>query len=193
MKRRSLLLVLAVAAVVVVAGVSVYVLTRPPPIPLTVSDGSTDGVAEADFGSISSTNPYFAFFNVTTTATHTGLPTSTLTLRVRVVAYGWYGGYILNLYIGVAGHVAADLRPSGLALTYNEAGKALYAHRSMDPTETSAPFVNVSSCSNCRLQLVVVVNNGSGSLTPTLLNQGGPGPYYDFSFPPGSRFLRTWA
>lgn len=175
-----------------VASISVYVFTRPPPISLTVSDGSTTGVIEANFANYSSIAPFVRYFNTTTYAIQTGGPTSVLTLRLFTYTFpvGNYsaGGFLdVNIVATVRGRIASNLHLDGLALTYNETGQFLNATGAPGGSAVSYIVpepINVTFCESCSAsQVIGLTNDGAGTLTPDLVNQTGVGPVYAFVFP----------
>jgi len=191
-RRRWLFLVLAVAAVVAVGSISVYVLTRPPPIPLTVSDGSISKLLEATFADYSNTaHPIFRIYTATTYANESGGATSTLTLRLYLGAfYDPHMGVMLDLFPVASGKFAPDLSPTGLTLTFNQTGRQAWAYgypyatafnNSLPGALISFPGpTNVTSISKSLSQ---VAGNGSASMLATFQNTSTTGPYFEFRYP----------
>ncbi len=182
MKRRMLALVLVVASVVVVAGASVYVLTRP--IPLTIQDGSTTGTIEGDLASLSSFAPLVLNFTATTYANQASHPGSTLVMQVETGSafVGGSEGFLeMNIFVGVLGHFASNLHPSGLQLTVNATGgsaDAVYFEGGVPGTPADA---NVSFDTH---QVLGVFGTGSGQVTATPVNEDAA-TYYDFALGAG--------
>lgn len=127
MKRTLLLVIVGLVVFAIVAAVTlVYVLT-PPPVRLTVADGTSVGIIEGNLTSINSGNPLVFDFNATTYANQTGYPSSTLAIQVH--GYADYiaaaGGYLfVSVDVAIVGHFASNLHPSGLQLTANATGRS---------------------------------------------------------------------
>jgi hypothetical protein len=170
------LLVLAVVVLVVVAILSVYVLTRPPPIPLRVSDGSTTGVIEGNFAYIGSATPLVRYFDATTYANQSGGPTSALTLHLFTGTYISGGMVTTDVFITVRGEFASNLHAAGLTLTGNQTGN-FSAGQWVDGRTEQNP-VNISYAWQSMEWAA-----GPATFTPTLVNQTGPGPLYEFVYP----------
>lgn len=192
MKRRTLFLAVALVVVAVVAATVavVYVFTRPPPIPLTVSDGSTTGVLEANFMDYTWTNTSLLwYFNATTYANQSGGAASTLTLRLFAGAF--YdpspGIVVVDIEAAVYGEFASNLHLSGLTLTGNQTGRLAWGvgHPEASPYSyagyTQPGPVNVTY--QPQAFLGQISGPGSASLTPPLVNETGKGPYYEFVYP----------
>ena len=170
-RRKHILLALAVALAVVVAGVSLYVLTRPPPIPLTVTDGSTSGVVFGDFEHYSDTSkPLWFYFDATSVARTSGGRSSTLELRVSAGAF-YDGDVFLFPDSRVHGRFASGVSVTGLTLAFNETGYLTGAKG--NPYGIPNP-VNVSS----NPLMPGVRGMGSSSVSPTLSNRTGGNPDY---------------
>jgi hypothetical protein len=183
-RRWWLIIVLAVAVIVVAAVISLYVLTPPPPIPVTVSNGSTTGVMEANFLNYTNTDaPFVQDFNATTYASQNGGPTSALTLRLHAAAVSQYSmaapgpqGFIyVDIDIVVQGEFASNLRLNGLTLTGNQSGNFSAGQFAMGRTNP-----NQTNISNAWQGLSWTA--GPATFTPTLVNQTGKGPFYEFVY-----------
>ncbi len=179
MKRKLLLVVaIAVAAAVIVAGASTYLLTRP--VDLAVRDVSTLGVIEGNLTSISSIHPLFSSFNATTYANQSGFPSSSLALRVQAITFyvGPLPGYLeTKVMVIVLGHFVANLHPSDLSLTGNQTGTA------MDVLEfNSGQQAGTNVSFDPQQDFYGIWGNGSLTAKAAFVNAGGAGIYYDFSY-----------
>jgi hypothetical protein len=184
--------VISVAAVIVVASISVYVLTRRPLIPLTVSDGSTREVLKAAFANYThSDHPIFRIYTATTYANESGGVTSTLTLRLYMgVFYDPYGAVMFDLFPVVSGTFAPNLSPTGVTLAFNQTGRYAWAfgygypvafNNSFPPAPIAFPGpTNVTFNPSSMPQ---VAGTGSTSMGATLVNQSATGPSYRFFYP----------
>lgn len=191
MKRRTLALVLAVAAVVVVAGVSAYVLTRPPPIPLTISEGSTSQVVQATFANFGSNCPVYRSYVATTWANESDGATSALTLHLYLGAFIDGDLVRLDLFPVVSGSFAPDLHPARLTLTFNETGArytGAYGWPYTTAFNNSFPAAPVAfpAPTNVTIHsqdsLPEVAGNGSTSLDTSLVNTSTSGARYEFLY-----------
>lgn len=174
------MLVLAIVALVVVAvagsAILAYVAMRPQLVPLTVTDGSTVGVIEANFANYTYTNAsIIRFFNATTYANRSDGRTSTLTLRLHTSTYyaSVLGLVIVEIDAIVQGEFASDLHLNGLNLTCNQTGHSGeylwgYAAPLWEPGPINVSYDRAS---------------GPPTFTPLLVNQTGKGPFYEFLFP----------
>jgi hypothetical protein len=194
-KHRRKWILLALAVVIVVAAVSVYILTWPPPIPLTIKDGSTTGLIEGNLKSAHSGNPLVLNFTATTYANQTAAAASTLTLRALTLTDSESGngsGTVWTyLFVTVQGEFASDLDLTGLRLAYNGTGAFGDAvgraspgpytiTRQPNPNITWAgPMLNVSYNTD---QFSDTNSVGYAALTPTYVNETGKGPFYKFAF-----------
>ena len=181
------MLVVAIVVFFAVVAIWVYVIA---PSPLTIEDVSMKAVIQGDFVNYSSLSPLVQFFNATTTVDQTGYPTSVLSLRMTVSAFGPFTGfpatYGIFIRLGVVGRIAPNLHPGELVLTYNQTGYELHALGSEELTGANPlPPVNVTTCPppGCTLPSVEVADNGSGALTSPLYNDNGAAAYYYFSYP----------
>ncbi len=177
------------AVVVAVSASTLFVLSLPPS--LSIHEGVTDGALLANFPTTNSaTNLAEDNFTATTFANETAGPSSSLTLRVN--AYGAAVGtnYVIQgvqmFYdVQVIGRFATNLRPDGLRFSFNQTAPGATAEFYNGPDVASGyyaaqgPMANVSEDQQ---QTFVAGDNGSGALTATLLNAGGPGPYYAFHY-----------
>ena len=177
---KRMLLALAVSALVVAAGVSIYLLARPPPVPLAISDGSTAALSRATFSDYSDTAYGVAReYTATTTANQSGGPTSILTLDLQTNSAWVPISAVLAevdtaVFVTVRGAFASNLRPTGLTLACNSTGGGTPGgwaepggtNVSYDPTHPQT----VPDC------------NGAVGFTPTLENVSDEGPVYAFVF-----------
>ncbi len=184
-------LVLIVAVVVVVAALSFYFLKQPPPIHLTVTDGSTSHVVEATFADFGSLCPTYRAYSATTSANESGGATSALNLRLYLGAYMDGDLVRLDLFPVVSGSFAPDLHPDRLTLGFNETG-ARYTDAfgwpytsAFNNSFPAAPVAfpgptNVSI--NPQDSLPEVVGNGSTSLDTSLVNTSTSMARYKFLY-----------
>ena len=173
------LAVTLVAAVLVVAGLVAYVVTRPPPpINLRVTDGSIVGVIEGNLTSSGSLNALVLDFATTTFANESGNVSSTLKLHLWTETYydAASGDLQIEGRLNASGRFAPSLRPNGLLVTLNQTGP-------LGIVESWAPQsgVNVSFDPN---QYITFADNGSGSESATLINRTGA-TYYQFWYSDG--------
>ena len=176
-RRNRVLIVLALAVIVAVAGVSVYVLTRPPPILLTIRDGSATGAIEGNFTNYTDTNaPLVRDFTAATYANQGDGPISALALRLRTdtvynAAQGWVDVYV---DLRVQGTFASDLHLGGLTVVCNQTGELAEGTSGPNPTNVSSDPAHPQ---------MFQFSADPGTFTPTLMNQTGRGPFYEFLFP----------
>ncbi len=110
---------------VVVAGVVVYVVTRPPTvINLKVADGSTVGTIQGNLTSYGSLSPLVLNFASTTYGNETNGVASTLTLRLYTVTdfSDLCGCVEVGINATATGVFASDLDPAALQLEANQTG-----------------------------------------------------------------------
>ena len=179
-RRRRTWLVLVVAGGIVVASVSIFVLTLPPA--LAIFDGSQRGSIRGDFPTIFSNDSLVFSFSATTYANQSQGPPSTLTLRLQGHTYWVANPYNrsrgdLQTWItaNVSGHFARNVQASQVRLGCNGTGIETY----VDSQPSDQRGVNLSFDRNAQAGFH---DSGAGSLTATLVNQNGAGPYHDFSF-----------
>jgi hypothetical protein len=190
-RRRRFLVVLAVVAVIVVACASVYLLTRLPPIVLTISDGSTSQVVKATFADFNSGCPVYRHYSATTFANETGGATSALVLRLFLGAFVDGDIVRLDLFPVVSGSFAANLHPTDVTVTLNETGSRTTTAfgraytTAFNNTFPAAPvaFPSPANVSVSNLALPEVVGNGSTSMGTALLNTSTSESRYAFLFP----------
>ncbi len=180
------------AAVLVVAGVAVYVLTRPPPIPLTLTDGSSSQTVEATFEDFNSITATYRAYSATTFANESDGPMSALTLRLFLGAFPVPGDQLqLELFPVVSGSFAPNLHPTDVTLTLNETGsRTMYAWgwaytTAFNNTAPAQPiaFSAPANVSVANLPLPQLVGNGSSSMRSPLLNTSTAGSRYEFILP----------
>ena len=182
--KRVLLLGLVALVAVVVAGAATfaYVLTQPQPVRLTVANGSTVGVIEGDFVNYPWTNSTIVhYFNGTTYANQSGDPSSALTLRLKTSTYYAGADYLVitDIFATVQGTFASGLHLSGLTLTVNQTGRG-NAWGAAEPVQGPNP-TNISYDPANRQ--MINLGPGVNAFTPTLANQTGKSPFYEFAFP----------
>lgn len=182
-------MVLALAVVVAVAGATAFVLSLPPPV--SIHEGLTEVAFLANFPTTqSSSNPAEANFTATTFANETPGPSSSLTLIVH--AYGAAAGFnwviqgVQMFYdVEVVGRFAANLHVDGVRFDFNQTAPGAPVEFWNGPNVASSyigaqgPQTNVSEDLQ---QAFGATEDGSGSLTGTLTNGGGPGPVYVFRY-----------
>lgn len=182
---------IVVAALVVAAGASLYLLTRPPPIPLTLIDGSTSETLEARFVNYASDRPVFRVYRATTTAKESDGSTSTLSLRLYVGAfYDPYAGVTVDLFALVSGRLDPNLRPSGLTFTANQSGRYAWSYGNGESTSFNNSLtgaliafpgpVNVTSD---QPNLPQIGGTGSSTMTATFQNATASAGDFRFSYP----------
>lgn len=189
-RRNRLPLTLAVAAVLIVAGVSAYVLTTPPPVPLAISDGSMLGLIRANLTTLDSVyNTLVLYFNATTSANQSDGPTSTLIMQMRTWTY-FVGGSAENYYWGhisttvditILGRFASNLHPTALQFTIGEIGQQLTGGRTDDvwSPPSSQTGSNITIDQNQELWV-----GGTGSMTATnpLVAGASGDPLFEFAY-----------
>ncbi len=178
-RTKRILLILVVAVLVVVAGISVFVGTLPPP--LTIHDESIEGTIPGDFPMIFSNDSMSFSFNATTFANQTQGPSSSLALHVQGYAY-WigypnraFGELLTQVDATVTGHFASNLRPSQLQVACNGTGVETY----VDAWPGEGQGTNVSFDRN---QAIGFRDSGVGSVPVTLTGGNGAGEFHDFDF-----------
>lgn len=184
---RQQLLVLAVVGVLLGGGSATLVYEVTKPLALVVTDGSITGVLEGNFAKYVWTNAtLLEYFNATTNANQSGGPTSTLTLRLLTSTYSYPQGVFTAVFAMVQGEFASNLNLTGLTLACNETGNIWNVD--------AGPWLNSSiqamlgpwpgSTNVTYSGPMITGTNGTGSvaLTPTLVNETGKGPFYEFAF-----------
>lgn len=175
MKRTLLLgLVGLVALVVVLAAIFAYALI-PPPVRLTVVEGSAVGVIEGNLTSISSIPGLVLVFEATTYANQSGSASSIVNLRVWTDTYyvAGSGDVEIEVLMNISGRLAANLHPTTVVAAVNQSGPFAVV-RSLGPQAG----LNVSFDA---AQYITLVDNASGSLSATLVNQGGTYNFFGYS------------
>lgn len=169
--RRLLVLGLAALVVIAVASVSFCVLTRPSPVPLAVSDGSIIGTIEGNLTGTSTLNELVSYFNATTYANDSTRAASSLRLSMRTETYydPGEGDVEILIAVNVSGRIAPVLRPSQINLAVNQTGPLCVVE-----TWGSQSGSNVTFGPG---QYITFANNGTGTLTATLVGQGGAQEY----------------
>ncbi|HYM40130.1 MAG TPA: hypothetical protein VEY12_08325 [Thermoplasmata archaeon] len=169
---------LVIAVAIVVVGATVLVLTLPPPI--TIAEGSAHGMLAANFPTTTSLDPAFGNVTATTHATQTSGPSSSLTLVVHSYAFALGYNHEMNYVqimhdVAVIGRFAPNLRLGTLQFTCRVTG----SNSSIDfyNNWTQGPNVSVD-----HQQTFGFFANGTGSLSATLMNAGGRGPFYTFDY-----------
>ncbi len=164
-----------VAAILVVAGVVVYVVTRPPPlIDFKVVDGSKVGEIKGNLTSYGSLAPLALNFAATTYANETNGAASTLTLRL----YTWTsfndicGCVEVDVNATATGVFASDLHPAALQLEANQTGP----NGSLQSWADQQYGVNVSFDSGQSFGFY----NGTGVLAATVASGAYRFSYSDF-------------
>ncbi len=173
-RRTRLILLVVVVAGIVVA--STLVLSLPPT--LSLSTGSAKGIMMGDFQNATSTvNPVFANVSAITYANQSVGPASTLTIVVTSHAFYDSAAEAVMIFVdvGIVGRIAANVHPSSLAVTYNQTGPLI------------AVFSSYGLSSNANASFdpnppVAFFDNGSGTLTSTLTNQGGSTGFHRFAY-----------
>lgn len=134
------------------------------------------------------------YFNATTHANESGGPTSALTLRLFVGAFycGVCGLVEVDVHAFVVGAFASNLRLISLRLTYNQSGQSAYAYGWPEPgpLNLSYPspgwynltFPGPNNATYDPAQMPQVYGPGSMSLSPSLANETGQPPYYEFLY-----------
>ncbi len=190
--RRTVLLATLVSAAIVLAGFAVYLLARPPPTPLRISDGSAARLFAATFDVYTDTaHAIERSYSATTHANQSDGAVSVLTLRLDTWAFfvpgpnsgGFVQVDILPVVIGV---FTSDLHLDALTVVCNQTG----------PSALSTwPAYGVPAGDNTSFDAgrggMVSSGPNTQTLTPVLDNQSGEGPFYAFTFPAGAYFEDT--
>jgi len=155
---------------------AVYGLTRPPA--LIVTDGSIVGVIGGNLTSITDTqHALILLFNATTYANQSAGTVSTLSIHVWTETY--YDVAAGDVYVfanvTVVGRFAANLHPSSLQIAVNETGPLIL----LQSESVRQIGSNVSYNSQ---QTVNLRDNDTGGLSVSLINGGGAGAFYGFSY-----------
>ncbi len=167
---------------VAAAATFAFVMDSPQPTRLTVADGSAVGVIEGDFFNYQNTStPLIRYFNATTYANQSSGPASVLTLRLHTSTYYAAAEYLvlIDIFATVQGDFASDLQLSGLTLACNQTGQGGAAGFA-EPVQLPSP-INISYDPANRQTFNLAA--GTDAFTPTLANQTGKGPFYEFFFP----------
>jgi len=173
----SFRVLLSILLAALVVGATLFVFSLPPS--LSITEGSTFGVVRANFPTIHSTTyPAVGNFTATTYANQSSGLSSSLTIRVNshgyAVGYNYAISYVEFSYdIAVIGKFASNIHPGNLQFIANVTGSRI----TLDFYNNWDQGPNVSSS---RQQTFGFWNNGTGILTASLTNAGGPGPYYEF-------------
>ena len=176
-RRPSVLFAILVVSEVV--GTSLLVVNLPPP--LSIQEAFPIGAVRANFPTTTSTeHPAFGNFTATTYVNQTSGPSSRLTMSVRsegfAVGYNYAIQYVMFFYyVTVRGRFARNVHPQSVVFNGNVTGSAI----TIDFRNNWDQGPNVSSN---RQQAFGFWNNGTGALSATLTNGGGPGPFYDFEY-----------
>jgi hypothetical protein len=169
----------AIIAASDIVGASLFVVSLPPSLGIT--EGSTLGVVSANFPTTDSKDHLvFGNFTATTYANQTSGPSSHL--RMSVHAYGFAVGYnyVLNYVmffydVSVRGTFARNIHPWALEFRSNLTGSAI-------TLEFRNGWDQGPNVSSNRQQAIGFWNNGTGTMTATLTNGGGPGSLYQFEY-----------
>lgn len=125
-RARLVLAVLLITVALIVAGVVIYVATRPPPLAdLTVMDGSMVGAIEGNLTAAGSNQTDLVLdFSATSYAEENGGAVSTLTLRLHTWTFfdSGAGSVRVNINATVVGEFALGLPPTFLQLSANQTG-----------------------------------------------------------------------
>ena len=158
---------------------TVFVFTLPPT--LSIAEGSSQTTLAANFPTTSSTlHPAFGNITATTYANQTSGASSSLVLVVHSFAFAVGYNDVMNsvqiMYgVAVIGQFAPNLRLGSLQFTCQVTG----SHINTDFHNNWTQGANVSVDHQ---QTFGFPDNGTGSLTATLMNAGGPGPVYAFEY-----------
>ena len=116
-----ILIAVAVAVVVVLAGYSLIV--QDSIVELTVTDGSIDGTIQGDFFETDRHCMIVSYLNATTTAAWPDHRDSNLTMQIRALTY-WdeipVSGVKTVLYLTVRGNLDSELSVRSLELAFNQ-------------------------------------------------------------------------
>jgi hypothetical protein len=187
---RGLQVLLAILTASEVVGASLLVVSLPPS--LALQEAFPIGAVRANFPTTTSTeHPAFGNFTTTTFVNQTSGPSSRLTMTVRAVGFAvGYNGAIQHVRffydVTVHGTFARNIHPQALLFNGNLTGSAI----NIDFRNNWDQGPNVSSN---RQQVFGFWDNGTGALTATLTNGGGPGPLYEFEYGAhGESFLMNY-
>lgn len=174
MKRTLVLAVLAVAIVVVMAGVVTYLVTRPSAfVDLNVTDGFAVGAIRWNVTTGSNQTDLILDFAATTYANETNGAASILSLRlVTDTLYDSYGGdVVVNIYATVVGIFAPNLHPANLRLEANQSGpNGLLQSWAGQQNGTNVSFDPGQS---------IGFFNGTGSVSATVVGEASRFSYSD--------------
>ncbi len=179
-RRWHLVPVLVLAGVLVIASVSLYVLTQPPPVPLAVSDGSISGAIVGDFANYTDVTSLLLSFRATTYANQSGGRPSALTLQLSTSTFSIGEWVYIFVDSTVVGEFASNLHVSQITLAYNETGSCIKGYGDASPNGYSP--VNVSF-SRGNVPGVNASGPAMGNLSATPVNQTGNGPFFQFVYP----------
>ncbi len=184
-------------AVLIVVALAAYTVMYNPGPALVVTEGSITGVLEGNFANY--TNTYtvpLEYFNATTYANQSGGLGSTLTLRLLTATNSQSLGIFTAVYVRAEGEFASNLNLTGLTLVYNKSGTFwdVLASPLLDGGSIMrypSPNITWPGSTNVTYSgpmITSAFNTTSGALTPTLANETGKGPFYEFAFS-----ARIWA
>ncbi len=180
LSNRTLVVALTVVLIAGPAAVTYELSTLASPA-LIVTDGSIVGVIEGDFANLTSTlNPLVLNFTATTYANQSGHLSSTLVMRVQVMAATWgspgaNGTYLdVILVVSVVGRFAPNLHPMALALTANQTAATATGWDAHFDSLGGQEGTNVSFNPE---QYVAIAGTGSGTLGANPVNEAGNRPY----------------